>query len=204
MRICSCILQTHSSENEDLYQLTLLNHAQYAARHSYDMIQLNIVYGELLLNPYAYMLDVFEKYDFVFTIGSDVVITNPAPPFESFLQKHCVAISLEDIGGSQCNFDTVVWGPGKVHVIEQLQKRQAEWINHPWGMQEAFNILFREKSPLVRFVPLREMQSTHVKGFPKSMWQPGDFICHFLGAPNDDKYRRIQHFLETGTILWRD
>lgn len=204
MRKRSCILQTHSVENEELYQLTLTNHAKYAAAHQYDMVQLNVEYGVALRDPLSYILPVLEFYAFVFTIGSDVVITKMSVPFESFFQGEGVAVSLEDVGGSACNADTIAWGSGAMSVVELLEERRGQWQNHPWGMQEAFNQLLREESPLVRFAPLREMQSTHVKGFPRSMWQPGDFALHCLGASNDDKVRRIRCFLETGVVLWRD
>lgn len=205
----TCILQTHSAENEALYQLTLPNHADYAGRHGYDMIQMNIPYAVAMRRSLSIVEETLKQYDLVFTVGSDVLFTSPEVALTRFLRgDEGVVISLEDIGGSRCNADTILWrsSPTGHAVIHRARFTDDDWKEHPWGLQEWFNRQYVKihDGNGIRFAALREMQSTHVKGFPKSMWQPGDFALHFLGMSNAAKFKGCAHFLRTGEVMWRD
>jgi len=206
MRIA--LLQTHSKNNEDIYQMSLKNHVQYAAQHEYGMIQENISYYEALHDVVNIFSRALKIYDMILSIGSDVVFTNMAIPIESFIESgKGIAISREDIG-SLCNADTIALKNSYEcqSVIDYFNKTKARWENESWGIQRAFNWILQEKPDdvyeKVSFHPVRKMQSTIFSDYA-SKWQPGDFSLHFVGCSNDEKRQRMGMFLNEGKVWWR-
>lgn len=202
------LLQNHSKNNESLYQMSLMNHVKYAAKHEYDMWQLNIPYQEAL-DPLNLIEDALQHYDQVFCFGSDVVITNFDIALSSFIQAgQGIAISREDIGYSQCNADTILFQRGEEckAVFEALRKRKPVWEKHPWGLQEGFNMLLQENpteiAGFINYQPVRVMQSTIFTAYP-SCWKETDFSLHFVGCHGEEKNNRMRMFLEQGKVWWR-
>jgi len=203
------ILQTHSSVNEALYQLTLSNHVQYAGKHGYDMLQINMPYSFAMEDWGVTVQKFLSFYEVVFTVGSDVIFSN----METSLDELCgdnlkgIHISLEDTGGSAVNADTIIWRAGEScdRAINRIRALKDQVGAHPWGMQHAFNILYAQNpnDPDIDFVPLRKMQSVPIASKPNSAWKKGDFSIHFLAEDNEMKYKRCKYFLETGSPLWR-
>ena len=206
----TCLLQNHSAKNEKLYQLTLPNHAAYAGVHRYDLLSFNWDYSNLttLVWRGLFLLRrLLLEYDVVCTAGSDVIFTDLQKPLAHFVDPDYGAImSLEEIGGSPVNNDLMLWQRGE-KVIRVLDRMATLWgtvKDHPWEVQQSLNIMRTEGTTDVKFLPCRELQSTPVRSFPKSAWRPGDFALHFLAMDNEDKYKRCEHFLRTGEVLWRD
>lgn len=207
------IFKNHSIENNELHKASLLNHQEYADRHGYDLVTWNRPYSEAMRCGLSWVDRLLDPYEIVVTVGSDVLFTRMETPIESFLQPgNGVVISEEDVGGSKVNADLIIWTDwieGR-HIVDLLKQSAGKWLSHPWGVQQGFNLLRDAKVrggkglEGVRFAPCRELQSSAVRGFPKSMWQPGDFALHFLGMSNEDKLTKVQHFLKTGEVLWRD
>jgi hypothetical protein len=204
------LLQAHSAEIEQLYQLTVLNHIQYVAAHKYDMIQLySESYKKILYGYLEYIKDFLPKYDYIFSIGADVIITDINKPLSHFIDdNYGVIISLEDLGGSKCNFDVLLWQNNQkcFDLINKIEEMLPLYINNPFGLQEIFNQILIQKLEIgkthIKYVPGRTIQS-----FPyncsKSKWQEGDFSIHFLGMSNDDKITKCQHFLNTRNVIWK-
>lgn len=204
------ILQNHSKNNEDFYQMSLMNHVKYVGKHEYDMIQINISYEKIMADPLKPVKNALRDYDYVFCLGSDVVFTNFEIKVESFLQEgQGVAISREDIGGSACNADTILFKKGKEcdAVLKYLDDIKPAWEFHPWGIQHGFNILFaecpKELSGFINFQPVRVMQSTIFTAYP-SCWKPNDFSLHFVGCHGREKDNRMGLFLRENKVWWRD
>lgn len=202
----TCILQTHSKVNEDLFQLTLPNHAAYCGRHEYDMVQINCSYKEFLLD----LLDHIEKqlaiHDQVLSVGSDIIFTAPEIPLSAFDNgTHSVFMGEEGLGSSPVNFDLVLWTrrPGTFKIIDRLRELRPQYENHSWGLQAGVCILIaqREMQEHLCIYRARGMQSAP---FPnqRGTWQPGDFSLHFVGMSNVNKYAGCKQFLETGTVRW--
>jgi len=205
----TCLLQTHSGDNEALYRLTLPNHAEYCGRHGYDMWQLNIPYQTVMSIPHLLVARALVNYDVVFAVGSDVIFTDLSKPLSTFFHgEEGVVVSLEDIGGSPTNADTLLFRNGAAYraVMDHVNDEQETWSRDPWGWQSWFNrqLVTPTVPGAIRFAALRELQSTPVQTFPKSAWRPGDFALHFLAMSNVDKYNRCSYFLQTGEVLWRD
>ena len=161
----TCLLQTHSKVNEDLYQLTLPNHAAYCGRHEYDMVQINCSYKEFLLD----LLDHVEKqlviHDQVLTVGSDIIFTAPEIPLSAFdTGTHGVFMGEEGLGSSPVNFDLVLWTrrPGTFEIIRRLRQLRPHYENHSWG--PAGRRLHHDRPARDAGAPLRVSGPRHAVG----------------------------------------
>lgn len=204
----TCILQTHSEVNEDLYQLTLPNHAAYAGRHGYDMHQVNRTYKEIWWGIEDLILDLLPRYDRVLTVGSDVIFTDIDRPLDHFDDGvHNVFVQTEGLSCSPTiNFDLVLWSgsDGVRMVIEQLRQTRADYETHPWGLQWGMTMLSKDARMAERHIktyPPRFMQSAPYPNTPGT-WHPGDFALHFVGMSNVRKLSGCKHYLETGEVIW--
>jgi len=202
------IIQTHSSNNEELYQLTLSNHAQYAGNHSYDMLQFNVPWAKAKWEFIQDTKDVLKNYDHILMVGSDVIFTNMRKPLEHFVdQKYGMVISLSDDGGSPINADMLLLNNNEKGflVLDEIYSRRVELRNHPWiGQQAIWEFLQTEiGKTCIKTLPCREMQSAPIKSIQNSAWQEGDFALHFVGGDHYDKVTRAKHFLTTGKVMWR-
>lgn len=210
----TCILKTHSAEFAELNALTLPNHTAYADAHGYDVLSIHWrerTAKDMLWNCLSEIEKTLREYDLVLSIGSDVVFTDLKKPlayFTTTCPTAAVIISQEAIGGSQTNADMILWREdmGAEYVIKELWRNWAHYADDPWGPQAVFNAWLEHGGcgTEIDFLPCRELQSAPVRGFPRSMWQPGDFALHFLGMPLQEKINRCKHFLTTGEVLWRD
>lgn len=202
----TCILNIHSSVNEDLFQLTLPNHANYAGRHGYDMLCMNRSYEEAWYGCEDYVLTLLRLYDRVLTVGSDIIFTCPELSLERFDNgRHSVFIGAEGLNSSPVNFDMVLWkGAGAAQVIDTLRLNRPMYKDHPWGLQMGMALLARmpDMAELLKVYPPRYMQSAPFPNQPGT-WESGDFALHFVGMPNKAKFDGCRHFLTTGEVLWR-
>lgn len=204
----TCLLQTHSNVNEELYQLTLPNHAAYAGRHGYDMIQLNRSYKEVWWGIEDILLDFIEHYDRILTVGSDVIFTDIDKPLDFFDDgEHSVFVQEEGLGSDNLNFDLVLWSgrSGVQEVIHRLRQARARYETHPWGLQWGMTLLSREEhmKQLIRVYPPRHMQSApYTHG--TATWQLGDFALHFVGMSNRAKVEGCSRFLHRRELVLRD
>lgn len=206
----TCILQTHSEENEDLYQLTLPNHAEYAGVHRYDMLQLHRGYREIWWDIEECILDAIGRYDRVLTVGSDVIFTDMGKPLSHFDDgEHCVFVQEEGLGYPCINFDLVLWTRpearrhGVSETIDLLRQTRPRYEEHRYGLQTGLTMLSKERADLIKTYPPKFMQGAPFPNYPGT-WAPGDFALHFLGMNNKEKFNRTYHFLATGRVLWRN
>lgn len=206
----TCLLKNHSSVNEDLYQVTLQNHADYAGRHGYDIISLNRTYQEAWWGCLDWVRDALEHYDRVLTIGSDVIFARPEMSLDIFDDNaHSVFIQNEGLVYPTLNFDMVIWTTkndphGVEEVIKELERRKPEYENHRFGLQEGISMVAKDPAmaKYIRIMPPRSMQSAPYCGHPGS-WEKGDFAVHFLGMSNQDKLMCARHYLMTRQVLCR-
>jgi hypothetical protein len=202
----TCLLQTHSRVNEELFRLTLPNHAEYAGTHGYDMLQLHRTYEEVWWGIEDLVLDASRRYDRVLQVGSDVLFTNMSVPLDHFCDgTHAVFIQDEGCGYPCVNFDVVIWqgAEGTQSVIEMLRKTRPLYETHRFGVQTGMTLLSKDPAMagLIKTYPPRFMQSAPFIGYPAA-WQPGDFSLHCLGLSNANKYKRCKHYLDTGELIW--
>ena len=204
----TCLMQTHSKVNEDLFQLTLPNHAAYAGRHEYDMLQINRGYGEVMADGLDYIETALGMSDWVLSVGSDVIFTNHAMPLSAFDDgRHSVFIGEEGLGSASVNFDVVLWknSDGTRQFIKRLREIKPQWMQHCWGLQAGVIMLIQAMDPAaVEHLCVYRARGMQSAPFPnqRGTWQPGDFALHFVSMSNADKFAGCKQFLESGTVLW--
>jgi hypothetical protein len=197
-----CILKNHSQNNYKLAALTLPNHFEYATKHGYD-IQIMVEPWETAkwgLIPTT--LEILKRYTRIFCVGSDVVFTNMEIPLSKFFDDDYGAIvSLENIGGSPINNDTI---------IINNNAKGIWYLKYLMGMGESFKGAGLHQGLTVDLmravkdiVTAKRIQSCYYSK-SKYKWEYGDFCLHFLTGDNLDKYNRIEKFLKDGTIVWNN
>ena len=205
----TCILKTHSAENEDLFRLTLPNHAEYADRHGYDIVSLHRTYREIWWDIENYILGLIRTYDQLLTVGSDVIFTDIDRPLESFNDgEHSVFIQEEGMDSALVNFDVVLWTKreGVNIAIDWLRRHRPFYANHSWGLQQGMCLMTQD--PAMAHV-LKVLPTHTLQGFPypntEACWRKGDFALHFVGMSNKDKFAGCKQYLENGSVRmgWR-
>ena len=207
-----CIVRCNSPvsvnpENAELALATLPNVAEYASRHGYDL--------EVICQPFPlfrwwfdHLADALARYEHVFWMGSDVLITNPDIKLESFLVpgKARVAAYEGAVKGIPLNADTILLSrnPDGMRVLQAWDDCKARFEQSPLYVQDALTWLALE-SPWkdhIAIAPPRAMQSHPWPGFP-TMWQPGDFSLHFncLTGGSPAKVKAVRAMLATGDPL---
>jgi len=205
----TAILQTHSKNNEKLYQITLPNHAEYAGRHEYDMIQINCPYDYVMNNTIKIWEDILRDYDLIFNVGSDVIFTNMNKPLTDFLDDKCgMVIALEGCGSGWTNPDTLLLRKGDAcnRLIQILKNTTHDWSKVWTKIQYAFESMYEKKPGYetvegdLRFAPVRDMQSSYLVRAPNAQWREGDFALHVFNTQTSNKEVWCKKFLETREI----
>lgn len=200
----TCILKTHSAENEDLFRLTLPNHAEYADRHGYDIVSLHRTYKEVWWGIESLILGLIRSYDRILTIGSDVIFTDMDRPLDAFDDgQRSVFIQEEGMGSAPVNFDVVIWmrRAGVERAINWLRMTRPFYANHSWGLQQGMALMAQDSAmeDVLKVLPIHTLQAFPYPRFP-ACWRRGDFSLHFVGMSNREKYEGCKLFLETGTV----
>jgi len=200
------LLQTHSNENQKLYESTLHNHLEYVTKHRYDMLQIDINYRDALYDI-SFVKNQLHYYKTVFNIGSDVIISDINKPISYFEDpEYGIIISKENLGGSILNGDLIIWQNNEktFKLFDEIEEVIKQINGHPWGIQLALNIIFQrqESQNYIKALPCRELQSSCYSRFPDYAWQNGDFSIHFLNMTNEEKYTKCSEFLRNRNVLW--
>lgn len=213
------LLQTHSKNNEALYELTLKNHVKYCDTHNYDMVQINCEYSSYM--DFNLLNFLFNYYDVVFTMGSDVIITNYNIPLTSFINLQENKSLYIDINGNDdhviVNFDFCVWvkNENTQKIIEYIEetKRNIPTLknkdNFVFGTQSIIDYFIRNNHPACEYIKLlepRKLQSlpptfvvTDINR--NNFWVENDFSIHFFCGDNKYKYDKCYEFMKTHNLL---
>lgn len=191
------VVSNHSSRNVELARLTSGNHWDYAARHGYDSITLRMAYEESFTWGLTRLREILEDYDVVFSIGSDVLITNPSLSIESMLPpdptKHVVLMAREIEGRSPVNNDVAIWVAGNESdlLLQRLRADRDKWKSLP-NLWQSYIADTPDIFSKITVLPPRALCATDQTG--EWHWHDGDFLCHFLGGTIESKIERVNEF----------
>lgn len=194
---------------EDLVAVTLPNKQKYCALHGYDLLTPALSgtgcneaekYGLKRL-PLVVELLKSDTYDWIWVVGTDVLITNLKITLESLIDdNYGLIVGTEPTGVGMDSY--LVRKQGGLEVIEML----ASFGQNPIGAaheQSTLHHLMKdpEVSKIIKLVPQRQLnaykyESLHQyeflhPGFVTGIdclgnsgeWQPGDFVLHTPGLP---------------------
>lgn len=198
-----CVVKNHSVQNAEIAGLTLRNHWEYAYRHGYDMVVLVEPWESAKWGLLATLARILERYESIFCLGSDVIITNPEIRIETyFAPEHGAVVSTEEAGPgwSPINNDTLIVHNNALgreylgHLIERAPN-----YSHPLMHQQLTLELMHNRPGLV---VAKRIQSIPLLDSP-ARWKEGDFCLHFLAHNYAvSKTECVRRFLTTGEVTW--
>lgn len=195
--VSGCIAQMAS--------LTTPNKLEYCLRHGYSLFLENREYKDAVRSVRAVIAPLLERFDFVWALDADAVITNLAQPVHELQCLGPAATACEEgiVPWNRLNCGSVVWRAGEKsqRLLELLDASRHEWEGLPCQWQTWMACIGGD---LVTAAPLRAFNScewTHPggdEGEPGTHWRPGDFVYHPCGVfPYVEKIARIATKLAT-------
>lgn len=201
------LMNWHSKNNAMLFSLTAKNHATYASKHEYDMLNLDIPYTvNLNIELIRSLLKVWPQ---IIMIGSDIWFTNMNIDASTLADPNdALTMGPDPCANFPVNADFSIFQQTPVtdklfdHILE-VQTRPGL----PFGYQEAIKIIIEEGGMEgLNVMPPRVLQS-----FPRhtdilkpvreeTFWQPGDLCIHFVGGCNIKKCLDVLAFDQLGVV----
>jgi len=195
-----CILTGHQDVWLPLAKLTTYsNVAEYAMRWSHDMMVLSgnmpgVEYYPLLRLQEAVKLAESGKYDWIWVLGADLLITNMTIPLTKVIDSDFHLIISSDWNGWQADSFLLRCSPDGIRFISSVIFKFDEYANRPHKEQDAMFDLSPRHRNVCKLVPQRMLSaynydlyedwagisSIDLKGH-SGQWQPGDFIIHWAG-----------------------
>ena len=211
-----CVFSPYSNIPE-LAAITVPNKRKYCERHGYDFltpplggtgINQDEMYGFRRRMPMAIELLKSNKYDWIWVVGVDILVTNHTIKLESIVDDNYGMIVGTEPTGVGMDSYIVRSQKGGLEFIELV----ASYRNNPIGAtheQSTIDTLCKQNPELLKvlkLVPqrilnaykydtLRHYSVLH-PGFANSTdcfgnsgeWQPGDFVLHTPGISDEQKW----------------
>lgn len=195
------IVTSVSSKIAAYASLTTPNKAEYCLRHGYSLVVDNAPY-EKAVTDVAWITSLFDRYDLLWTLDADAVITNMAVPIHTLdcLGPHVTACEEGIVDWNRVNCGSVVWRntPECRAVLEEITANPSAWKSLSCGWQT-----WIADRPELTVAPLRSFNSCAwnrpggSEGVAGSHWRPGDFVFHPCGVyPQADRTDSIRAALE--------
>lgn len=201
------MLNMHSKNNMQVFLLTVENHAEYAARHEWDALNLD--------RPYAPILDtgiipaLLADWDAVVMLGSDIWFTNMNIDVLTFAPADAAMTMAPDpCADIPANGDFMVFrrSPHLLGLLARIDALQRD-PSLRFGWQDAVKaILAAGGHPGLHIAPVRTLQSfpRHNDILPpvreNAFWEAGDLCIHFIGGCNWKKCLDIVAFTKLGLV----
>lgn len=184
-----CLLNSHSSNNRNVFELSERNHRYYCERHNYDMLN--------MIKPYNRCLDfdllkyLLLYYDVVAIMGSDLLFTDFDKKITDF-QLGDITGALEASGNNVINGDFTIWKRSALYLIPTFQQTQQQCGDY----QATLNACRQ----FIMIQPLQHAAGSLNPSIANNCWHPGDYSIHFhaIGyAPiNSVKADAMQSFIK--------
>jgi len=194
-----------NSGYDELAKVTLPNREEYCKRHGYDLITVPDWTGDR--GPQwariAVAIKQLAKYDTVFVMDIDAIITNPDFDFKWLAATSRSLTATEDINGFNCgmlllnqsvwtlDFMRRYWDAGKFysHHVNPEQTCMAHMlICEP---QKEWEIVSQRKFNSFRY------ELFEYGPYPEGQWQKGDFILHLPSLDNDQRIKIFNAYLSS-------
>lgn len=147
------LVTSHSANNLDVYNASLLNHTEYCRRHDYALIANDETYNPRL--NVDQMLWLLKIYDVVVTMGCDLLIQHPAQPLTDFVSP-VISICPEILSGT-LNADFIVYhrSPLLMNFLHMFRQRQGAFPDS----QQLLNVLYQDGNQAIRVFPKMQLAS---------------------------------------------
>ena len=212
------MVSNYSKNNKHLVDLTLFNHYEYCTNHNIDFLFTQTVYSPY--NDLEEIENLWQRYDAVATVGTDILFTDMNKSLESFISDSLITFQEESFERGYGNGDFIIW--------RKIQnQKEAEFFDFlkqvnksHWSSQETLKVLRHDQkyAEFFTLLPPKSIQSIcpfqpkelYGNNFEKlsqnvknASWTPGDFSVHCFTPghaqhPNS-KYEQVKIFLSKFT-----
>jgi hypothetical protein len=202
----SVAIITSVSENiRDVATLTMPNKLEYCLRHGYSLVADNQPY-ETAVARTDLLCHYLDRFDLIWTLDADTLITNMAVPIESLgcIGPHVTVCEEGIVGWNRINCGSMLWR--NTFKARQLAKYLSEtveqWRSLPCMWQTFLGDIAADLGDVLTVAPLRSFNSV-VWNRPANAhdeigghWQAGDLVYHPCGVfPREEKLRWLSNAL---------
>lgn len=142
------------------------------------------------------------KYDWIHAAGCDTMITNFNIRYEDIVDSDYDFIIATDCHNLNNDSFLARATPTTIAWLQHIVDVREQYANNPWYDQQAMIDSIDMMGDRIKIVPQRTLNSYDYSQYPNEeqfrdghdmfgndgKWQPGDFLIHWPGVPND---RRI-------------
>jgi hypothetical protein len=183
------IVTSVSSKIAEMAATTAHNKVEYCLRHGYSLLLENRAYADAVKNVAEVVLPLLDRFDLVWTLDADCVITNMGVALHELGCLGPGATVCEEgiVGWNKLNCGSIVWRAGErsQRLLRLLHDSYDQWVNLPCQWQTWMAGIGED---LVTVAPLRAFNSCAWNapgGGPGEVgthWHPGDFVYHPCGV----------------------
>lgn len=209
-----CLLTSHGTTtsaetNYAQAEITTLNHHAYAARWGLYHISICRPFFE---QAWGFMEDItrlLSCFDYVFTIGADVVITNPEIDLRTFavpgVDVRVACAEVPELPPHNINCDAILYRncDAARDFLQAWRATEPKYAGSFCNVQKGFLELMRSGKYAVDVAPPRVMQSHPIIN-RCTCWQPGDFACHFVYGGEQKVRLLLEAFCNKRIVLWEE
>ena len=214
-----CILSAYDSAYTKLAERTVYqNKAEYARRWSHDLLTLTGV-NPAFINPASHVNGITwdrlreamkiartGKYDWLYLVGSDTLITNMTIPLSSIIDDAYHFIIANDFNEWNADSFFIRCSPQGIAYMDEVMQQYGRLKNHKIVEQQAM-IELRDKHKVWKAVPQRKLNAYNMELYfdhhpngtkttncigEDANWQPGDFLIHWAGQPTDVRFAELE------------
>lgn len=218
------IATLHNLYYKDLAYYTYDNNlVEYAKRHSYIIAckQDNFSTEYLIyFEKIKFILDTFKDnpdLDWIWWLDCDAMVTNYNIKLENIIDNDYDVIMSTDFNGLNCgSFLVKNSNKGKAWLEMIFSQRYVyKFYSHPWPEQIIIMETARNYTEILKVVPQKTFNSYYYSLYGSNYghdgsgldrlgtsgnWQPGDFVIHFPGYPNNQRIEWIKTFSDNAVI----
>jgi len=216
-----CVLTMHSESYAQMAAVTIYqNKREYCDRWGYDLnieTEVDKRYSTGTIHAGGFSWDRLRvaldkirsgRYDWIYCVGCDTLITNMRLPLTSFIDDSVHFIIANDCNEWNADSFLIRCSEPAIQFIEHVLSLFDKYRMHHWVEQQAM-IEARESHPgIFKVLPQRSLDSYNYDLYPvrggrdgkdcagnDGQWQPGDFLIHWAGLPNDVRMADIERVL---------
>lgn len=190
----------------EMATLTAANKLEYCLRHGYSLIVDNMPYEQAVRST-DIICHYLDRFDLVWCLDSDAVITNMAKPIHNLecLGPHMTVCEEGIVKWNRLNCGSTIWRntPESRQLLLAIAGSLHEWMHMPCGWQTWLQFVAEKFPSLVTVAPLRAFNSC-VWNRPANSrdeigghWRPGDLVYHPCGVyPMSERIEWIRNALE--------
>lgn len=185
------VVTSVSANISGIASLTVPNKLEYCLRHDYSLVVDNAPYRQAMPNV-AWLASLFSRYQLLWVLDADAVITNMAVPIHSLscLGPHATVCEEGVVSWNRLNCGSVVYKSTQptINLLLRITASLDEWRSLPCGWQSWLANKADELGDTLTVAPLRSFNSCvwNRPGAgaysPGGNWQPGDLVYHPCGV----------------------